>query len=267
VSYIEFVDEERWATFGIFNGNAFPPRLKSLVTACSTRAAMFLFHANAFKIRVNTSKNLFVKHLQNNLTKTWTQGFVNAKINQDMDFIVIYDGLDYLAMFYTLLQSLKSLLDIYANLMAKLIHPTAALKFSKATFDGSKISGGNIAQWLRKSAPSRFDNASLLCEVIVSHSKEWITQTVKYRDILTHYGDITGMQHMHVMLKHQFPPFNENEIVLPIMPDSQLMTDYCEGMVRRLSRFLDESLKLLPNVNHNLIKFGSVALYQSSEMQ
>jgi len=180
-----------------------------------------------------------------------------------MNFIVIYDGLDYLAAFYALLQSLKSLLDVYANLIAKLIHPSAALKFSTVTFEGIKISGGNVAKWLKKSAPYTFDNKSLLLEVIVRNSKDWIAQAVNYRDTLTHYNDIAGIQHMHVMLKRQFPPFNANEIVLPIMPDSQPMTDYCEGMVCRLSRFLDESLKLLPNVNHNLIKYGSFALPQS----
>ncbi|MGB8951378.1 MAG: hypothetical protein WCC06_01740 [Candidatus Aminicenantales bacterium] len=264
VAYIEFVGEERWATFGIFNGNAFPSELKSMVTACSTRAAMFLFHINAIKMRVATSKTIFIKQLESNFTESWTQGFVNTEVNRDMDFIVIYDGLDYLAAFYALLQSLKSLLDVYANLMGKLILPSSALKFSKAIFDGSKISGGKIAQWLENSAPSTFSNASLLLKVIVRHSTDWITQAVKYRDTIAHYADITGMKHMHVMLKRQFPPFDPSEIVLPTMPDSQPITDYCVGIVDKLARFLDESLKLLPNVNHSLVSFGSFALPQSA---
>ncbi|MBN2395504.1 MAG: hypothetical protein JXC36_03455 [Candidatus Atribacteria bacterium] len=259
-AYIKFVGEERWATFGIFNGNAFPPGLEGIVSDCSSRAAMFLYHVNALNMNMTASKRMFIRQLKSNLSEQWTQGFVNTKINRDMNFMAIYDGLDYLAAFNCMLQELKSLLDIYANLMAKLIIPSAQLKFSKAIIEGINISGGKVVLWLRNSAPTNFANTSLLSEVIVKHSTDWITQAVKYRDTLIHYGDIKGLKHMHVMLKREYPPFNEAEIELPAMPDGRLLTDYCIGLVDKLANFLDESLKLLPNVDHSLIRFGSFVL-------
>lgn len=168
--YIELIGEDRWATFGIFNGNAFPPELEDAVSACSTRAAMFLFYVNALKTNISACKSIFVQQLRSNFTESWTQDFINAKVNREMDFIAVYDGLDYLTSFYALLQSFKSLLDIYANLMGQLILPSTRLQFSKGNYRGKKVSGGRIAQWLNNSAPSTFGNA--LPPSIISHLKK-----------------------------------------------------------------------------------------------
>jgi len=259
-TYFHLSCEERWATFGLFNCNAYPPELESLVNTCSTRSAIFLFNVNGLNKRVLLGKNMFIKQLINHFTKSWTQHFIKSGRNKNLDFIVIYDGLDYLSDFHTLLYSLKSLLDVYANLMAKLIVPSAKLFFSKGVIDGEKISGGKIAKWIKDSTPSTYSNRALLSNVIIKHSKDWITQAVNYRDTLIHYNDIAEMKHMQVLLKRQFPPFDQNDITLPRMPNGQLLTDYSIGMVDRLSSFLKETLELLPHVDHSKLAFGDFKL-------
>lgn len=259
-AFIEFTSKEKYATFGIFNKNAYPPQLSSIVEACSSRTAMFLFHITTINREISAVKRMFLNKSTEVFTKPWANGFIKAKVNLDVDFIVIYDGIEYLSAFNSTLHSLKSLLDIYANLIAKLILPSASLKFSKSKYKDQVISGGSIVKWLKTSVPSSFQNGAALSGIIIHHSIDWITEAVKYRDRLSHYGDIKGMQHMQVLLKRQYPPFNPSDIMPPMMPDGRLVTDYCLEMVNKLNTFMKDSLKLLPNINLKLLDFAGFVM-------
>lgn len=104
--------------------------------------------------------------------------------------------------------------------------------------------------WLIKSSPKSFAEARSLADVIVMHSESWITSAVKFRDDVCHYGDIHNMKNMHIELKRSEPYFDRESIVSPLMPNGEHVADYFSGLEMNLKNFIRETIRYLPNVDH-----------------
>ncbi len=161
------------------------------------------------------------------LGNTFTKNDVICVVDNDegLDYVVVYDGLEYLSYFYSLLHSTKSFLDIFSRLLVKMIIPSADITFSKALVEGKSLSGGKLCNWLEKSAPASCSYTIELRKLIIEHSTSWITKMVNYRDMLTHREDISDIVNMHIKLEMSFPPFPIEKINVPLIGD-QLLGDY-----------------------------------------
>lgn len=249
---MEFVGDERWSTHSVFNSNAFPAELAPEVNTCSTKAAIHLVYLNMIKEAVKKDRKNFQKVLKLKLTK---EQVASIRKNNSVPVIAYYDGEEYLAALYGFLSSLKSFLDVYSILIHKTIQPSLRqnILFNSDTVGGEKISGGAIIKWLDNSSPSTFTNSSELKRVIEDHSNNWITEAVRNRTDLVHYGDIKGIEHMQIVLNPR--PGKYPGIFPPLMPNGQPVEDYCSNLLSKLREFVEESLILLPNIKMEHITF------------
>jgi len=240
----------RWETFCLFNANAFPANLGDNVNDCGLRLALCLYYTSLVSKEISKEREIFIKELdvqQADIRKGL------SKRQDSLKFVAYSDGLQYLAATFSYLNAIKSFLDIYAKLMAKLISPSTNMSFKRKAINGGTIAGGTFINWLQNSAPKNFNKAKDLADITIRHSNEWITQSVKYRDTLSHSGDIVGMVHMHVPLHPKDPPYNYANIEFPKMPDGVLLIDYCQDILNRLIYYLEESIILLPYLDKALI--------------
>jgi hypothetical protein len=144
---------------------------------------------------------------------------------------------------------------VYSTLILRTIQPSLRKKlFNAGRVGGKKISGGKVINWLKGSAPKTFKNSSKLQKVIENHSNNWITEAVHHRNTLSHFGDIKEMEHMHIILNP--PSYRYPGILPPLMPDGQLVVDYCSYLLDELKVFIEESLILLPGLKKEHISFN-----------
>ena len=247
------VGEERWSTYGVFNANAYPEAVKYAVNSCSTRAAIFLVNVAVVQSEVTKDRLRFTQSLvrqREDLTRALTS-------RRDLNPVGYYDGLGYLTALYGCFLSLKSFLDVYSQLMAKLACPGVKMTFKKAKIGNLQLSGGTFINWLKGSAPKSFIKATALADLTYEHSKGWITSCVDYRDMLAHYSDIPGMRHMRLRFRTIHPVFDVTEIEEPRMPDGSPVVSYCTGLLERLRAYVSRSVVLLPNVKQELISPGT----------
>ena len=177
--------------------------------------------------------------------------------NPRLNHIIYYDGLEYLSCFHGILNTLKSFLDVYAKLVTKLISPTQDMTFNRANVGGIQLSGGRLINWLKESAPKYYKENEQLSEIIVKHSKSWITGVVRYRDTLSHHGKIRGLNNMHVDTKDFLNGFREDCIKNPMMPEGTEVVQFCLDLLIKLEDFIKESLIILPNVKREFIRFDA----------
>jgi hypothetical protein len=246
---IVFVGPERWQTYSVFNGNAFPNELEAIVEACSTRLALVFLHISELHEEIERDKKRFRDALERQRKDLAT----GLSRRADLLCVGYYDGLGYIAAMHGCLASIKSFFDVYAQLMGKLIVSGANCRFKRATVDGESLSGGSVINWLRQSAPAAYAQSGALASLTLNHSREWITQAVEYRDRISHCSDIDGMKHMHLQLYPKDPPYDICEMVPPKMPDSKSVTDYFSELQERLVGYVKESIVLLPKVDRSLI--------------
>lgn len=228
---------ESWAAHKLFKPNAFPPSSRERVQVCHKRAALLLFYVNMVVGEVPRDREKFATKLKKDMA--------DLVLKPDVEYLAHYDGIGSLAGLYGALNVMKSLLDVYAGLIAGLIDPDTSMTFKSA----ANLSGGKLINWLRRSAPKTYANRLILSDLIQRHSEEWITAAVKHRDRIHHYGELKGMTLMRVELLHRTPPFELESIKPPLMPDGTPVTDYCKLIVDNVGRFLRESIVMLPNVD------------------
>ena len=249
VSYI-FTGPHTWATYAIFNANAFPESLENNVKVCSTRLALCFLYLDELKINIIKARHDFLMSLKKYRADV-EQGPQNKK--DDLRVIAYSDGLRYVAGLFGFLNSVKSFLDVYANLMGNLISPELNWSFKRGKIKGENIAGGKILRWLECCSNKNFSYAESLSEVTLFHSITWMTSLVSYRDNLSHYNDLAGFVHMHVPLYKESPWYRENEISGPTMPHGDAVEEYCTMIVMRLAEYIRETVLILPSVDTNLI--------------
>ncbi|MCK4793900.1 MAG: hypothetical protein KAV87_59790 [Desulfobacteraceae bacterium] len=250
---IQFVDENLFSAFSLFNGNAYPASVRGEVNAAANQAAMFRYQTRNVGEVIFRDRNRFFNQLlqeRGSLERA-------ARKKGEESWIAIYEGAGYLSSLNGAFYSLKSFLDAFAQLMTKLIVPSQKMTFKRATLEGEKLSGGAFVKWLNHSAPKSFSDAGALADVVMTNSREWITEAVlHYRDRLTHDGKIEGLVPMHVLVEDFVKDFLATHIQNPTMPNGIKVDVYCVSMLRRLEDFVYETVQLLPNVDQDLVSRG-----------
>lgn len=246
-----YVNGEKRASDGILNRNAFDTVNDKVLDACKRRFAIFLYHSNTLKYTVARDKDWFYERLTDSSYGTLSQECIDEGV------VAIYDGVSYITELHGILYSLKSFLDIFAFFLCGSIDISLkGMTFSSKNIDGQNLSGGNVINWLRSSAPSSFANREALAITIETHSRKWITKTVEYRDRLTHYGDLPGFLDMHVnVISHPIQNITKQSIVHPYMPDGIELLTYNDNLVINLVAFIEEAAKQLPFVKMGMLNF------------
>ena len=251
---IQIVGKDLFATFSLFNENAYPASARVKVNASASQAAMFRYQTKSINEIIFRDRKLFFNQLleERNALVQATRKQIGAP------WIACYEGAGYLSSLNGTFYALKSFLDTFTQLMTRLIVPSQKMTFKRGKVTGEKLSGGAFIRWLNHTAPKSFSNADALAEVVVRNSKEWITEAVlRYRDRLTHDGKIEGLVPMHVLLEDFVTDFTDTHIQNPTMPDGTEVNVYCAGMLRKLEDFVYETLQLLPNIDPNLTSRGA----------
>jgi len=68
----------------------------------------------------------------------------------------------------------------------------------------------------------------------------------KYRDTLTHSGEIKDLKHLRAKLQKGKRHYDRQDILLPEMPDGTPVTNYCKMIVTCLREFIEAGTALLP---------------------
>ena len=212
--------------------------------------ALCLLYSDELKIGVTKEQRDFIISLEKNQA-AGERGLRKRK--DDLRFTAYSDGLRYIAGLYGFVNAVKSFLDVYANLMGKLISPSSNWSFKRGNIEGKSLAGGKIIKWLDNCSPKNFPRAVDLARTTRLHSENWMTSLVSYRDDLSHYRDPIGFVHMHVPLRKEAPWFRENEISGPYMPNGETVEEYCSATVTRLSNYIRETVVMLPLINSKLI--------------
>jgi len=239
---------EREAALRVFNPNAFPNALASVVDACSLRFSLLTSQA----VFLHEESNRDMANLELQLCHALS-GYADFAAAHS-EVIAVYEGIGLLRGLHGFLSTMKSLLDVYAQLCGKLIHSNQTWTFKRARVEGDELSGGKFINWLRCSAPNSYQSATQLAEVISAHSHQWITVSVKYRDAISHYSEIRGFRFACVRLSQSPPWFDPARIVPASMPNGQSVATYAVEIEANLRKFLHDTISLLPGVNGRLIE-------------
>jgi hypothetical protein len=230
----------------IFNGNAYPSCVASVVDACASRYALLLLHTSTMRQALHRDISDIRRAIEGqrvDLEKA-------LRSRPDLTLIAVYDGLAHLAEMHSSLNMLKSFLDLYAKLAGKLISPLNNWSFGKANVDGQEMSGGRLVNALRNSGQQTL---AVLANLTLEHSRTWITQAVKYRDQLSHRSDLDRMRPMQLPLHCVAPHIDFNELTRPAMPNGKDLGEYLDGLLGNLTAYVRDSITMLPNVDSTLI--------------
>lgn len=178
----------------------------------------------------------------------------SEQLPADARLVVVFDATGYLACLDGVFYALKSFLDVYAQLIARVIDRKVSIRaFAKKKVGRSKLSGGNLIRWLRQSAPNYFPGAAKLAGVIERHSRCWIHDAVGYRDTLTHHGRVRGLEHMRLDVDAAQISFRPEDVKEPTMLDGVEVAAYAQRLLRNLDCFIKETLAVLPGVECSML--------------
>ena len=65
---------------------------------------------------------------------------------------------------------------------------------------------------------------------------------------------------MRVPLRPENPPFSAKEIEPPKMPHGDDVREYVQDLSKKVHKFLEETIPLIPNVNMELVDFREFPL-------
>lgn len=232
----------------LFNPNAFPPHAKADAAACSDRFAM-LTHSVGL---VLNEPGLDPSHLLQQLREN--RAFGDFVPPPDKPCVVTFHDLSFLGGVYATLISLKSLLDLYARLIAKLLVPTATVfGFKSGRYKGRNVSGGSFLTWIEKSAPKGYPKREQLLMLLLEHISGWIDQAVSYRDAVVHDRMVGGIREACVAFNRPVARLRDSDVILPTMEDGQPVVEYCRMLEVRAHRLVVETIALLPGVEFRLL--------------
>jgi len=233
---IIFIGHLTAAANAIFNPNGFPGELQREVTICANRFALYLHNSSLLASAIEKDRSEFLSILSANANDL--ESACNSR--PELRVVAYTDGLRHLMIFHSILYSLKSFLDVFAILVCRIINPrTSPTTFGSKKINGKEISGAKLARWVERSSPASFSKKLQLKDLVLSHSRDWISDAVGYRDTLAHFGEIKGMEVMSIPGHAAKPPFDTENIRLPKLPSGELLSDYCSELVTKLGIFLD----------------------------
>ena len=214
---------------------------------------MFIFAVNQVEPNIESDRKQFLGKLRTN------KAFDGFTPDPDKPCVVIYHNAKFLIALHLVLYSVKSFLDLYAQLASKLIVPNSTIfGFNEGTVDGQQIKGGRLVNWLTESVPSTFTNASVLASAIRNNSSLWIEEAVNWRDSLIHHGEIPNLRPMMVLLQCELHKVKAHHVLLPQMPNTKDIATYCNETRNNLFRFIRETFILLPDINFDLVTLDAI---------
>lgn len=245
------VDQHFWNASTLFNANAFPPHVRNGVTTCGDRLAI-LTHSVELVLR---EPGLDRHRLLEDICRH--PSFAGFAPRPDKPAILIFHNLSFVSGLYSALIALKSLLDFYARLIARLLVPGAnVFGFNNGAYKGRNISGGRFLKWIESSTPSSFGNRNALVEAFLNHLDVWLHKAITYRDAVVHDGFIPGMTEVMVPLDKGLDQLRESDLVLPMMPDRVTVTEYCELLVTQIRSLVTETMLLMPDIDFKLLSLA-----------
>lgn len=245
---IVVVDPHFWNASALFNPNAYPERTKQDATACGDRLGILKHSVELVRREPALNRALLLRQLRDN------HAFGSFQPPVDKPTVIIFHNLSFLSGLFATLISVKSLLDLYARLIARLVVPSASVfGFSSGQFRGRNVSGGRFLSWLESSTPRDFARREALISVFLLNLDQWLEQTVAHRDSVVHDGTVPGLREAMVPFTTGVANLRESDIVLPAMPDGQSVTDYCSAILDCTRALIAETLLMLPEVNLRLL--------------
>ena len=229
-----------------FNVNYFPERVEPLMHAAEERYAMLLLYAISARSQLAKDIKDLLKAVPLHIEcgpRNWPR---------DTRYIGVYHGAAGLAMLHGFLVTLKSLLDVVASAWALTVKPRCGIRaFRKGKVDGIELSGGKLVNWLRGEGQQHHPKTLPAADTIVQHSQEWITQAVRYRDWVVHYGRLPGLTPLAIVLDNTnvdveetgtMPRrvYAESEVLPPRLEDGREVDVFCADITKRTNRFLQE---------------------------
>jgi hypothetical protein len=245
---VVMVDPHFWEASALFNPNAFPPHAKADASVCGDRLAILTHSVELVLREPGLNPSLMLQQLREN------PAFSGFKPPPNKPSVIIFHNLNFLSGVYAALVSTKSLLDVYSRLIAKLLVPSASVfGFNSGRYDGRNLAGGKFLRWIERSAPKAFGKRDELVCALLRHVDDWIDHAVTYRDAIVHDGFIPGMCEAMIPFSDQVENLRQDDIMLPMMPNGQRVTDYCSALVRQVRSLTTETLTLLPSVDFKLL--------------
>jgi hypothetical protein len=246
------VDRHFWEASALFNPNAFPDRAKPEASLCGDRLAILTHSVEVLKADPGLSRGQLLNQVRND--PAWA-GF---KPDPEKPAVLIFHNLSFATGLYSALIMLKSLLDLYARLVRRLLVPKADMfGFASGEYKGRKnLAGGKFLRWLEKSTPASFARRDELVATFLRHLDEWLDQAVEYRDHIVHDGFVPGVTEMMAPLDKTPQALTENDLILPKMPDQTEVTVYCDLLVKNTRDLIFETLSFLPDIDFSMLSHG-----------
>ncbi|MEE8584472.1 MAG: hypothetical protein V3T83_06420, partial [Acidobacteriota bacterium] len=144
---INLVDQHFWKASTLFNANAFPPHVKSDARKCGDRFAILTHSVDLVLQEPGLERRRLLEEIRTH------PGFVGFDPGLDKTAIVVFHNLYFVSGVYSALMAVKSLLDLYAQLIARLLVPGASVQFNKGTYkkeDRRRYSGGKFLNWIEE---------------------------------------------------------------------------------------------------------------------
>ena len=245
---IYMVDPHFGQASRLFNPNAFPVRVKADASLCGDRLAILTHSVEVVLNEPGLDRGRLLDQIK------MEPSFAGFQPNPEKPAVLVFHNLSFLSGLYSTLIALKSLVDFYSRLIARLLVPTASVfGFSRGVYGNRQISGGKLLRWIEASAPKSFGNRDILVSALLAHIDQWVGKAVSYRDSVVHYGSIKGMTEVVAPLDREPHQLRQSDLVLPMMPDGIPVTDYCEYLVNSCRSLLSETLLLMPEIDFQLL--------------
>lgn len=242
------VGPESWESFKILNPNAFAANLRFYVRACADKLALIRYSMRIIRKEIDRDVEGFVKQLSHGAS------FKDFVPNPKKLPLAIYHNMTFQAGLQSFFITTKSMLDMYARIVAKAIMPKSNFfGFKKALFQGKKIPGGALLNFLERSVPRTYANRDKLIGILCNHIDSWISDVVRLRDEVVHEGQPNDLIEMCVLLSKNPQEITREEIILPTIHGKGTILEYCQVVQESIYRMLRETLGLLPSVDTELL--------------
>ncbi len=234
----------------LLNANAFPEFVSKLVDAARARLNLMLAHAATQSAAIDAS----VFRLTTKLDVEWSDDLGNVKPSQDLTYLARVESTPYVAPLHGFLYSLKSYLDVYVQLTCRMYLATGRCPKGRGKVgQGEDVWAlGKLINWLRD-RPVGSVNSDSVADAILSHSQNWITDAVEDRDSFTHHGDPPTLRHLEVPLFVAGRIWRPEDVRRPTLRGLAL-DEYCFDRVDSLGALMDDTLRLLPEIDTSLIQ-------------
>jgi len=245
---IDIIGPERRKALGILNPNAFPRDLRRSAMVCADKLALASYSIRIIREAIDKDLEKLIKELNHNAA------FKDFIPNPQKPVLVICHHIDFQAGVQSFFITTKSVLDLYARIVAQAIMPKSDLfSFGKAPFKGKKMAGGALLNFLERSVPRSYSGTGKLIEILVGHIGDWITDVVESRDAIVHDGVLKNIIEMHVPILKKPHDIVKNDIILPTIQGKGNILEYCQNVRKNVDCMLKETLVLLPNVDTELL--------------